>query len=191
MASIFTHAVVGAALGAAGKSEWRRKPAYWFAVIFCSILPDIDVIGFGMGVRYADFWGHRGMTHSFVFAAFIAGATAIFIDNSFAQRWKIASLLFAITASHGLLDALTDGGLGVAFFSPFITERYFFSWRPIHVSPIGAAAFFSTRGSRILWGEILWVWIPALVFAGVIWMLRSHQRRQVNARTADPSLRSG
>lgn len=31
---------------------------------------------------------------------------------------------------------LTDGGLGVAFFSPFDNKRYFLPWRPIRVSPI-------------------------------------------------------
>ena len=191
MASLITHAVVGGAIGTAGKSEWRSKPSYWIAVIVCSILPDIDVIGFRMGVHYADFWGHRGMTHSLLFAAVVAGAIAILMGSNFAQRWKLGLLLFTITASHGLLDALTDGGLGIAFFSPFLTERYFFPWRPIHVSPIGATAFFSPRGSRILWSEILWVWIPAAGFAGAIWTLRSRQRRQVKIGAADPSMRSG
>jgi len=50
---------------------------------------------------------------------------------------------FLATASHGLLDALTDGGLGVAFFAPFDNHRYFLPWRPIHVSPIGAGRFFT------------------------------------------------
>nr|HRC76832.1 rhodanese-like domain-containing protein [Kouleothrix sp.] len=32
---------------------------------------------------------------------------------------------------HGVLDAMTDGGLGVAFFAPFSATRYFFPFRPI------------------------------------------------------------
>ena len=67
----------------------------------------------------------------------------------------------AVTASHGILDALTDGGLGIAFFSPFDTHRYFFPWRPIQVSPIGPG-FFSARGVRVLASELRWIWIPRL-----------------------------
>jgi inner membrane protein len=52
------------------------------------------------------------------------------------QWWLVMFYLFAATVSHGLLDALTDGGLGVAFFSPFDTSRYFFPWRPISVCPM-------------------------------------------------------
>jgi hypothetical protein len=37
-----------------------------------------------------------------------------------------------VTASHGMLDAMTDGGLGVAFFAPFDNARYFF---PMETDP--------------------------------------------------------
>lgn len=79
----------------------------------------------------------------------------------------LALLLFFVTDTHGLLDAMTDGGLGIAFFSPFNLQRYFLPWRPIHVSPIGVGRFFSARGLRILWSEIVWVWLPILA----IWTL--------------------
>jgi inner membrane protein len=46
-----------------------------------------------------------------------------------------------VKASHGILDAMTDGGLGVAFFSPFDDTRCFFPFRPIKVSPIGLSFF--------------------------------------------------
>jgi len=79
--------------------------------------------------------------------------------------------LFVSTASHGLLDACTDGGLGVAFFSPFDTTRYFFAFRPIAVSPIGVR-FFSERGISVLWSELVWVWIPLLIFATAAFIIR-------------------
>ena len=44
-------------------------------------------------------------------------------------------------ASHGVLDALTDGGPGVAFLAPFDDTRYFFPWRPIRVSPLWRGFF--------------------------------------------------
>ena len=67
---------------------------------------------------------------------------------------------FLVTVSHGILDALTNGGLGVAFFSPFDTTRYFFPWRPISVSPVGVGQFFSAQGVAILASEIEYVWLP-------------------------------
>src|SRR5579871_6828025 len=55
------------------------------------------------------------------------------------------------------------GGLGIAFFSPFDTTRYFFPWRPIQVSPIGIGGFFSARGASILFSETIYVWMPAAI----------------------------
>jgi inner membrane protein len=73
----------------------------------------------------------------------------------------LSGYFFLITISHGCLDALTDGGLGVAFFAPLDQTRYFFPWRPIEVSPIGLD-FFSARGLTVIESELLWIWIPAL-----------------------------
>src|SRR6266550_9619008 len=46
----------------------------WVIGVVCSAIPDFDVIGFRFGIRYGDFWGHRGFTHSLVFAAVLAGS---------------------------------------------------------------------------------------------------------------------
>jgi inner membrane protein len=81
---------------------------------------------------------------------------------------------FLCTASHGVLDALTDGGLGVAFFSPFDTTRYFFSVRPVLVSPIGISQFFSPYGIRVLASEVMWIWLPScalfVVLRAIQWL---------------------
>ena len=66
---------------------------------------------------------------------------------------------------------MTDGGLGIAFFSPFDPTRYFLPWRPILVSPIGAG-FFSQRGAAVLWSELLWVWPAALALGVALYALR-------------------
>ena len=68
------------------------------------------------------------------------------------------------TISHGVLDALTTGGLGVAFFSPFDNLRYFFPWRPIKVSPIGVGRFFGERGIRVILSELIWIGIPSFLY---------------------------
>ena len=140
--------------------------------VLCSILPDIDVVGFPLGIRYGDLWGHRGMTHSLLFAAVIAAIMAFRFAPARGERWKLMLLLFVVTASHGLLDAMTNGGLGVAFFSPFDTRRYFLAWTPIQVSPIGASGFFSARGADVLWSEIVWVWGPAIALGAIIWSVQ-------------------
>jgi inner membrane protein len=84
--------------------------------------------------------------------------------------------LFLATASHGVLDAMTNGGLGVAFFSPVDNRRYFLSWRPIRVSPIAFGRFFSQQGYLILKNELLWIWLPAGLFAVLVLMIRRPQR---------------
>lgn len=164
-------------LGQAGKSSWRQDWRFWYLAILCAILPDIDVVGFELGVRYGDLWGHRGMTHSLLFAAIVAAIMAFRFSHARGERWKLMLLLFFITASHGVLDAMTNGGLGVAFFSPFDTQRYFFPWTPIQVSPIGASHFFSSRGVDVLWSEIVWVWGPAIALGAIIWGVQRLRRK--------------
>jgi inner membrane protein len=65
---------------------------------------------------------------------------------------------------------MTDGGLGVAYFAPFSNARYFLPWRPIQVSPLSVAGFFSGGAPRILESEILWIWLPcaAVAVGGVL-----------------------
>ena len=172
MPTLFTHAVIAGSLGQAGRAEGRADWRFWFAAVVCSMLPDIDVLGFSMGIRYGDLWGHRGMTHSLLFAAALAAGATLLFWRADAGRWKLMLLLFVSTASHGFFDAMTNGGLGVAFFSPFDTRRYFLSWRPIPVSPIGAGRFFSAYGLYILVAEIVCVWVPMLIFAAVVWVVR-------------------
>ena len=153
---------MGQAAGGRLRSDWR----FWVAAIVCSALPDVDVVGFGFGVRYGDLWGHRGMTHSILLAVLVGVLVGIWFGGSWAARVGQSVLFFFITISHGVLDAMTNGGLGVAFYSPFDPTRYFLPWRPILVSPIGAG-FFSSRGIAVLRSELVWVW-PAAIVLGLV-----------------------
>ena len=174
MASIFSHAVAALGIGACFYRPGMPKRV-WIVGAACSVIPDLDVLGFRFGIRYGDFWGHRGFTHSLLFAALLATAvTFIAFRRSLPslRRLPLWSYLFLATASHGFLDAMTDGGLGVAFFSPLDTHRYFLPWTPIHVSPIGLGAFFSNRGLEVLQSELLWIWLPAAVLAIAAWSFR-------------------
>jgi inner membrane protein len=162
MASAFAHAFVAVAMG----KVTQDKPLSWrelFLGAFCSVVPDLDVIGFRFGIQYGDLWGHRGFTHSLLFAAVFAAALVALWSRTTtaAGRVQLFLYLFLCTASHGLLDAMTDGGLGVAFFSPFDVTRYFFPVRPVLVSPIGVSEFFSGYGVRVLMSEAVWICLPA------------------------------
>ena len=138
------------------------------------MLPDIDVIGFSFGVPYESMIGHRGITHSLAFAVVIGFLVAKSLSLDVGS-WSLGVgwLWFsAVIASHGILDACTDGGRGIAFFAPFSANRYFFPWRPIEVSPIGVG-FFSPRGLRVLASESGWIWLPSAIIAASARLWRS------------------
>lgn len=174
MASAFSHAVVALSIGTCFYRPGTPKRV-WIAGALCSVIPDLDVIGFRFGVRYGDFWGHRGFTHSLLFSALLAGVVVLLGfrgEQPPLSRFALWMYFFLATASHGLLDAMTDGGLGVAFFSPFDNNRYFLPWRPIRVSPISFGRFFTYRGLEVLQSELLWIWLPAALLALSVWLIR-------------------
>ncbi|TGE20200.1 metal-dependent hydrolase [Hymenobacter elongatus] len=166
MASVFGHALLGATLG---KLLLPSRPGWpwWLLAAACAVLPDADVVGFKLGVAYADLWGHRGLSHSVAAAAVVATILVLLIGwfrrGQHAASGRLWVLLFLATASHGVLDAMTTGGLGVAFWSPFAPERYFFGFRPIQVSPIGVSRFAGAAAWRVLRSEALWVGMPCLL----------------------------
>lgn len=179
MASTISHPAAALAIGAAfTRGQLPRR--FWLMGAACTVLPDIDVLGKLVGIRYGDMLGHRGVTHSLAFAvttALLLGLSISARDPS-VSRVCLISYLFLCTASHGLLDALTDGGLGVAFFAPFSNRRYFFPWRPLPVSPIGRIGLFTPRGAAILLREFQWIWLPSLGTALIACLIRQTMARQ-------------
>jgi inner membrane protein len=140
-------------------------------------MPDMDFIVHYMGVAHESVWNHRGITHSLLFALVLALAAKalVFKELSWKKQstWNWIGLLFLAVVSHGLLDALTDGGSGVAFFAPFSDTRYFFPWHPLRVSPLSVRRFFEGRAIPVLKTEILWVWLPLLG----LWIIRKAVRK--------------
>ncbi|CAI8930922.1 metal-dependent hydrolase [Methylocaldum szegediense] len=170
MSTIVSHAAVPIALSACFPEGILSREAVLCGVV-CSMIPDLDVIGFAFGVRYDDPWGHRGMTHSIFFAVCL-GALLTAVLPYTGKSWPLFLFLFLSTASHPLIDALTDGGLGVALFAPFSKRRYFFAWRPLAVPPIGILAFFSAYGWHVLKSEMRWIWLPCGLVFGIAHALR-------------------
>lgn len=161
MASIVGHCVLGATLAKLLLPERRYWP-YWLLAAACAFLPDADVVGFKLHVAYDSLWGHRGLSHSLLAALVVATGVVLLVGGRAGAPppGRLWVLLFLATASHGVLDAMTTGGLGVAFFSPFDAERHFFGFRPIAVSPIGIRNFLGEWGARVLRSEVKWVVLP-------------------------------
>lgn len=179
MPTIFTHAIVPASIALAAGPE-RIPHRLAIAGIVLSMLPDADVMAFRLGIPYVSPFGHRGISHSLLAAAL----TALLVSLAFRHvriGWARAyAFLFVAMASHGLLDAFTTGGEGVALLWPFSDARFFAPWRMIRVSPIGVAPIFSARGITVLVSELTWVWVPALAAA---WLVRHRLRLRDEART--------
>ncbi len=161
MPTIFTHALVPAAIGLGlGKNIVSRR--LLAAGALAAIAPDFDVAAFHFHIPYADVFGHRGASHSLVMALLL-GLLALACARPL-HTTRLAAFVFVAASafSHGLLDTLTNGGYGVALWWPFSGDRIFSPWQVIEVSPLRLQRFFSERGLTVLISEFRWVWIPAI-----------------------------
>lgn len=182
MPTVFTHAAIGYAAAkvaaevapqnanitdtASYESPFSsRSLVILFASMALAPLPDVDALFISV-IPYNHPFGHRGFTHSLFFAAVIGTASAfILLRTGWLDRhsfWRTALLLGLVTASHGFFDAMTDGGLGVAFFAPFSQHRYFFAWRPIPVAPLSAGRLITPRGLQVFCSEAALFWTFSL-----------------------------
>jgi len=181
MPSIITHAALPLALWCAA-DRGRIPPRLLAAGVIAAMLPDADVLAFALHIPYADAFGHRGASHSLLFAGVLAALAAVLAFFGSRRPWsagvcqprlastvQAAVFVFVCAASHPLLDAMTSGGLGVALAWPWSEHRFFAPWRPIRVSPF-APQFFSARGVATLLSELRWVWLP-LCTAVIGWKL--------------------
>ena len=163
----FGHVAIGLA---AGRLDQHLEPPpfllwramFWFSLM--SLLPDADVVAFSLGIPYEAPFGHRGASHSLLSAPVLAILPSLMLSQylkiSRLRTWLLGT---AVVLTHGLLDTLTDGGLGVALLWPFSDERFFAPWQPIPVAPIGRRML-SSRGLFVVANELL-MFLPFLVYA--------------------------
>lgn len=178
-----SHAVVGLTLGLWLAPAELRRPALLSGTLL-AVLPDVDAIGHWLGVPTSSVFGHRGITHSLSFALLAGLATAWLLTRPAAtreQRARLALYLVLAMVSHGVLDAFTNGGPGIAFFAPFSDARCFFPFRPIAVSPIGVHGVFGRRGLLILASEARWIGIPCGLLAVGALVLRKQGARELGS----------
>lgn len=171
MATPLSHLAVPLALALALGPD-AMPPGLVALAVACAVLPDLDALGLWLGIPYEHPLGHRGFTHSLPFAVVLAGAGALLAPAVGALPASAFWILLVSAASHGLIDGMTNGGLGIAFLSPFSHRRRFLPWRVIEVSPLRPSALFSRHGLRVLRSEMRWVWAPCLLAALAGWSVR-------------------
>lgn len=170
MTTVFTHAIVPLMLGAAAGRKRISTPLLVAGAVV-AMLPDLDVLAFYLHIPYANAFGHRGATHSIAFAVAL-GLLAAWTHRRLDSTPQRAGWFVGLAAlSHPLLDACTNGGLGVALWWPFSDARWFAPFHPIAVSPIGAR-FFSERGWHVIASEACWVWLPVAMLATCLLIVR-------------------
>lgn len=107
-----TQIALGAALGEAvlGRKVGPRA-ALWGAI--CGTLPDLDVF-IPLGEAVADFTYHRSFSHSLFVLAALTPLLVWLILKIHPQtrdlKWRWAVLVYAVFATHALLDSLTVYG---------------------------------------------------------------------------------
>jgi len=177
LSTIFTHAVIPLSVGL-GIGRPIMTPKLIAAGCLFAIVPDIDVIGFELGVSYYSPFGHRGFTHSIAFAV-LWGLIGAFCYRQLGSRPRVTFLFLTFAmVSHGILDAMTYGGAGIGFAWPLNPDRHFFSWRPLPVSPIGIDRFFNRWGMYVLKAEIVRVWVPLIICMVVLLVIRHTRHRK-------------
>ena len=152
----------------------KRKPLIVISGVLLTVLPDLDVIAFKFGIPYSHMFGHRGISHS-ILLAFIASILFAVMNKQegLGQNLLVWGYLFICGMSHGLLDAATNGGLGIGLLLPFSAKRFFFPYRPIEVSTLSISRFFNGQGGFVLHNEMLYVWLPAIgLFLTLCFLLR-------------------
>jgi inner membrane protein len=182
MPTFLTHPAVPLALAwAAGRGGVSGR--LLAAGVVGSVAPDLDVLAFGLGIPYAAEFGHRGFSHSLTFAFLVAALGAGMARHLRAAPMRAFGYLFSAVASHGFLDAFTNGGFGIALLWPFSDQRFFAPVHPIEVAPLALSRLLSARGVTVLWSELLWVWLPALSVAAVVVLYRTRRGRKRDSRS--------
>ncbi len=87
MPSIITHAAVPLALWCAA-DRGRIPPRLLAAGVIAAMLPDADVLAFALHIPYADAFGHRGASHSLLFAGVLAAVAAVLAFFGSGRPWS-------------------------------------------------------------------------------------------------------
>jgi inner membrane protein len=176
----FGHVAVGMLAGRlhGGLGGTRSRRCTWGTMLAFSalaVLPDADVMVVALGARDGGAIGHRGASHS------LAVALAVGLVCALAARrlgWPFLRTGIACAlavSSHGILDALGEGGRGIPLLWPFSDTRFMSPWRLLPDAPRGFEML-SRPGMTDLALEFL-VFFPLTAFA--LWPERRPRPRLV------------
>ena len=163
MPTVITHAAVPLCIGLG----WVRKSSLRVCYLPESspaMLPDADVLSFKFGVAYGNVFGHRGFTHSLVFA-FVVPLLCVLIGRRWFRAGLIRCWLFLTVSllSHSLLDSETTGGKGVGWLWPWSDERFFAPWQVMKVAPFALSRYTTPYASGIISID---GWLPGMERCG-------------------------
>ena len=154
MATIFTHAALPLLAGRSFIPEGQRPRRFLIAAAICACVPDLDFLAYAFDVRPPQLLAHRGLTHSILFAALLAAIVGVLAFPALLRTprvWARVWLgLFGWGATHGLVDALTFGDVGVALLAPISAARLHFPLHPVPVVPLGFDEAFGRWGALVL-----------------------------------------
>jgi len=166
MSSLFGHALAGLTISAAF-AQGRPPRRTWIFAAACAVAPDLDWFTTFLPSADGTSLAHRGMSHSLIAAALLAAAAMLIGFRPHLRNLRHWACMLCAAFSHGLLDACTFGGTGVAFLLPFSKARFVCLWQPLFVSPIPLSGKLLDWLLFSLGTELVWIGIPAiLVFAG-------------------------
>jgi inner membrane protein len=169
------HIAVGLAAARAYAGQ-RLERVYVLGFSALSLAPDFDVLAFRLGIPYEHPFGHRGASHSLCAAllgALVLGLVERLRRGASGPWRRLFVFSLVVLASHGLLDTLTDGGLGCALFWPWDSTRYFAPVNPIPVAPIGRGLV-SVAALRVFAVELV-LFAPLVAYA--LWPRKPACRR--------------
>lgn len=140
--------------------------------LIISILPDLDLIGYFLGLPISSFLGHRGFTHSIFFALVVAlMANLLFFPDikTKDKRFKLLFLNFLFVAlTHPLLDFLVNRNTGVALLSPFVLTRFASPIAPIVEESVGILNYYHFYFKEVVKVEFFYIILPSLIYT-MIW----------------------
>jgi inner membrane protein len=181
MPTIMTHALLPLIAAAALPRPFVSSRLV-AACMVAAMLPDADVVSRLFGIPHWHDFGHRGATHTVLFALLVGAAGTLAARSLRASGAAAFWFLFASTLSHALTDMLTTGGKGIMIFWPADHSRMKFLFHPVEVSPIGLRGFETGRIWEVLLSEAIWLWVPAALLA---FLARLALKSKPLARAAD------
>jgi len=97
----------------------QNKELSWRELVLgalCSVVPDLDVIGFYVGIQYGDVWDIVVDALGRVCGVVSRDSCGCVVSRQAgASNDGLFLYFFFCTASHGVLDAMTNGGLAWRF----------------------------------------------------------------------------